>query len=117
MAYKLPKSGSIATYLPPTVLPGTSGVGRGVSYILPWWIELDVDNPEGHMKAARAFYEKERAAFRKSRQKDKLGDVEKTWKVKDYTVTRLSNGTYTCTCKGFQFRKQCKHIKGVQESV
>ena len=27
-----------------------------------------------------------------------------------YTVTRYPNGKRYCNCKGFQFRKTCKHI-------
>lgn len=29
-----------------------------------------------------------------------------------YNVTR-ANGSYTCTCQGFQWRKSCKHITSV----
>ena len=40
----------------------------------------------------------------------------KAWKVKSadgksvYLVTRV-NGKFSCTCKGFEFRKDCKHIQ------
>ena len=45
-------------------------------------------------KAAR------RAAYRVGKQTAQVGE---------YTVTRYPNGKRYCTCKGFKFRKQCKH--------
>jgi len=44
----------------------------------------------------------------------------KAWKVKSedgkrvYLVQRI-DGKYTCTCKGFEFRKDCKHIGAVSK--
>ena len=43
---------------------------------------------------------------------------KKAWKVKSkdgkraYLVQRV-NGKFSCTCKGFEFRKDCKHIAAV----
>ena len=43
---------------------------------------------------------------------------KKAWKVKSadgksvYIVTRV-NGKFSCTCKGFEFRKDCKHVGAV----
>ena len=42
----------------------------------------------------------------------------RTWTVKgskgdEYKVTEL-NGNYSCTCSGFRFRGNCKHIKNIQ---
>ena len=34
---------------------------------------------------------------------------KQTAKVGEYTVTRYPNGKRYCTCKGFKYRKQCKH--------
>lgn len=42
----------------------------------------------------------------------------KAWKVtngeKIYLVTRV-NGKYSCSCKGFLFRRDCKHIGAVEK--
>lgn len=44
----------------------------------------------------------------------------RSFKVKSgdkiYSVI-LSNGSYTCTCTGFSFRKTCKHIVAVSQKV
>ncbi len=42
------------------------------------------------------------------------------WKVKSedgkrvYLVQRM-NGKFSCTCKGFEFRKDCKHVGAVSK--
>ena len=44
----------------------------------------------------------------------------KAWKVKSgdgknfYIVERV-NGKFSCTCKGFEFRKDCKHVGAVSK--
>ena len=43
-------------------------------------------------------------------------DVE-YYEVNGYTLTRNGVGKLTCQCKGFQFRKRCKHITEVQEGT
>lgn len=48
--------------------------------------------------------------------KDEL-PAGRVWTVKgskgdEYKVTEL-NGSYSCTCSGFQFRSDCRHIKQV----
>jgi hypothetical protein len=46
----------------------------------------------------------------------------KAWKVKStdgkkiYLVQRV-NGKFSCTCKGFEFRKDCRHIGAVAKKV
>ena len=43
---------------------------------------------------------------------------EKSWTIKGskgnlYTV-KLSEGSYSCTCPGFSFRRKCRHIEEVK---
>ena len=32
------------------------------------------------------------------------------WTINGYTVTRNNDGKMTCECKGYRFRKNCRHI-------
>ena len=32
------------------------------------------------------------------------------WTINGYTVTRNNDGKMTCECKGYKFRKNCRHI-------
>lgn len=47
-------------------------------------------------------------------------DVVKTWKIKSskpgnfYTVTKMGD-YYKCQCVGFQYHKNCRHIKEAKE--
>ncbi len=34
--------------------------------------------------------------------------------INGYTQMSNSIGNFTCTCKGYIFRKNCKHIKGLR---
>ena len=44
---------------------------------------------------------------------DKSIEDKNEWKIKDYII-RLVGDRYTCTCKGYQFRRKCKHIEEVK---
>tara|TARA_R100001509_G_C4822205_1_gene200233 strand:- start:550 stop:786 length:237 start_codon:yes stop_codon:yes gene_type:complete len=35
----------------------------------------------------------------------------KYWNINGYTITQNKFGTMTCECKGFYFRKKCRHIE------
>ena len=32
------------------------------------------------------------------------------WTINGYNVTRNNDGKMTCECKGYRFRKNCRHI-------
>ena len=38
-----------------------------------------------------------------------------SWKVKDYTVS-FTGSFYSCTCLGYIYRRNCKHITEISES-
>ena len=43
-------------------------------------------------------------------------DIE-YYEVNGYTIMRNSIGSLTCTCKGYHFRKNCRHIKEVNNEL
>lgn len=51
---------------------------------------------------------------------NKVATDTKAWKVKSedgkrvYLVQRV-NGKFSCSCKGFEFRKDCKHVGAVSK--
>ena len=56
-----------------------------------------------------------------------LGEIDldlvkaETWKVdgsggNSYVVQKIDN-VYTCTCSGFKFRSECRHVKQIEEQT
>ena len=39
------------------------------------------------------------------------------WDINGYTITRDNLGRITCECKGYFFRKKCRHIEEVRSEV
>ena len=39
------------------------------------------------------------------------------WTINGYTITRDNLGRMTCECKGYFFRKKCRHIEEVRNEV
>lgn len=117
MNFALPKDTSKLSLIPPVI--HTSVVNPEKTYLIPWWIELDKNDPDGHYKAALEFYEKfKQETMEKYRaMKNGAAGAAKTWKVKEYTVSLDVKGVYSCTCKGFAFRRECKHVNSVKTGV
>tara|TARA_R110001583_G_scaffold835_3_gene7680 strand:+ start:303 stop:542 length:240 start_codon:yes stop_codon:yes gene_type:complete len=39
------------------------------------------------------------------------------WEINGYTITRTDSGKMSCGCKGYFFRKKCRHIEEVSVEV
>ena len=39
------------------------------------------------------------------------------WDINGYTITRDNLGRISCECKGYFFRKKCRHIEEVRNEV
>ncbi len=39
------------------------------------------------------------------------------WDINGYTITRDNLGRTSCECKGYFFRKKCRHIEEVRNEV
>jgi hypothetical protein len=98
-----------STYIPPNKFVSPLS---GEQFIVPWWIPLDKDNPEQHLELARQFYEENK---NKKWQKNEVPQTTQKWLVKNYEVTNV-NGKWACTCVGFQFRRDCKHIHHIRDN-
>jgi hypothetical protein len=42
-------------------------------------------------------------------------DVE-YWEINGYTLSRNNVGNITCECKGYIFRKKCRHIQQIKDN-
>lgn len=50
-----------------------------------------------------------------------VNNHNREWKVESskpgsYYMVKSINGVFSCTCKGYQFRGNCRHIKEIKES-
>ena len=104
----------IVFYAPPikcTHLDGTSVI-TGVTPAEPY-------TPE-RLQELNQEYMRRREENRKLRERmtTKFHDIpSKSDPNKTYRVTEYTNGMWECECKGFEFRRNCSHIKKAKELV
>ena len=94
--------------------PAVSNLGNsrwiiGVSPMIPY-------TPE-NLSEVNEEYKRRQIEYREMRQQLS----SQTWHVasskdpnKKYEVEQHVDGSWTCSCKGFQFRKHCSHIEKIQ---
>ena len=108
MTFKLPEVGSVPSYIPPCAIVAPVS---GKRYIVPWWIEIDDNEWQEQLELARKYYN-DRVRPSKPEPSNKV--EVKRWEVKNYVVSDY-NGKWSCTCVGYQFRRDCKHIHHIRD--
>lgn len=98
MTYQMPTSYGILT-------PSRMTSRDGTVYAMPYWIALE---NEAHWNAINDVYNKN-----KPKPPERNKEVNKH-KVLNYLVVE-NNGSWSCTCKGYQFRRICRHIKHIRD--
>ena len=99
-----------------TIPPGTMEL-NGSRYIMPGWYKLPEDEPTPELKDI-AFY-----PYKPNREADIDTSAIGIWKIpsskgdKEYTVTTSISGSLECECPGYGFRRRCRHIDQVKESL
>ena len=95
--------------------PATMEV-NGNRYIMPGWYKLRDDEPTPNIKDI-AFYPYKP-------KEPELPKIEnKVWKVlsskgdKHYEVKMDATGSLSCTCKGYGFRRTCRHIEQIKKEI
>ena len=89
----------------------------GERYIMPGWYKLKQNEETPDIKDI-AYY-----PYKAKRPNIPNIDSNKVYKVtsskgnKEYEVSIDSSGSFSCTCPGYGFRRQCRHIKEVTESL
>ena len=90
---------------------------NGNRYIMPGWYKLPEDEPTPELKDI-AFY-----PYKPNREANMDTSAIGIWKIpsskgdKEYTVRTSITGSLECECPGYGFRRRCRHIDQVKESL
>lgn len=110
------KIGRMSSYLPPTLIIIQNKKFAIYSGTETNWIE--VDNSVSY-KQVKSKWDYQPPAFYEKPKKQKR---EKTWTVENskgtgkYTIT-LNDGGWNCTCLAWGFRKKCRHVNKIKNSL
>jgi len=86
-------------------------------YIMPGWYKLDKDEYNIKVEDIKFYPYKPSKDDKPNIQSDKVYKVTSSKGDKVYEVKANSSGSLECECPGYGFRRSCRHIKEVTESL
>ncbi len=113
------KKKAIRTYsLHDTIYPPGLMKLNGDMYIMPGWYKLD--KHEHNIKLEDIKHIMPTSPIKDNNlniDRDKEYKVMSSKGDKEYIVKSDASGSLTCECPGYGFRRQCRHIKEITESL
>ncbi len=101
-----------------TIYPPALMELNGDKYIMPGWYKLEKHEHDIELKDIKHIM-----PDIPNKDNNPNIDSDKEYKVlsskgdKEYTVKSDASGSLQCTCPGYGFRRQCRHIKEITESL
>ena len=98
-----------------TIPPGIMEL-NGDRYIMPGWYKLPDDEPTPNIEDIAYYPYKAKKPNIPNLDSNKVYKVISSKGDKEYEVKMESSGSLSCTCPGYGFRRQCRHINKIMES-
>ena len=98
-----------------TIPPATMEL-NGNRYIMPGWYKLPDDEPTPNIEDIAYYPYKAKKPNIPNIDSNKVYKVISSKGDKEYEVKMESSGSLSCTCPGYGFRRQCRHINKIMES-
>ena len=96
--------------------PGLMNYGSE-KYIMPGWYKLPEDEHDIKLEDIAFYPYKPKKDNKPNIESDKVYKVTSSKGDKVYQVKANSSGSLECECPGYGFRRQCRHIKEITESL
>ena len=89
---------------------------NGNKYIMPGWYKLSKDEELPNIKDIAFYPYKPKKDHIPNIDKDKVYKVLSSRGDNEYEVKMGTTGSMECTCPGYGFRRECRHIKDIISS-
>ena len=86
-------------------------------YIMPGWYKLDKHEYNIKAEDIKFYPYKPKEDNKPNIDKNKYYKVMSSKGDKEYIVKADSSGSLECTCPGYGFRRECRHIKEITSSL
>ncbi len=90
---------------------------NGDMYIMPGWYKLDKDEHNIKLEDIKFYPWKAPKPEGPEIPKDKVFKVKSSKGDKEYILQANSTGSLECSCPGYGFRRKCRHIEEVKQSL
>ena len=90
---------------------------NGNRYIMPGWYKLKPNEETPDIKDIAYYPYKAKKPNLPNMKEDKVYKVKSSKGDKEYEVSVTKNGTFSCTCPGYGFRRKCRHIDYIKNEL